>query len=73
VGNINSNTKSITDLQNSKVNTADYDTTVSNLNNLTEKVSTLEKNTVTTELINQTKNECENLKEVTYEELSTLI
>ena len=73
VGNINSNTKSITDLQNSKVNTTDYDTTVSNLNNLTEKVSTLEKNTVTTELINQTKNECENLKEVTYEELSTLI
>ena len=73
VGNINSNTKSITDLQNSKVNTADYDTTVSNLNNLTEKVSALEKNTVTTELINQTKNECENLKEVTYEELSTLI
>ena len=72
-GNINSNTKSITDLQNSKVNTIDYDTTVSNLNNLTEKVSTLEKNTVTTELINQTKNECENLKEVTYEELSTLI
>lgn len=72
-GNINSNTKSITDLQNSKVNTTDYDTTVSNLNNLTEKVSTLEKNTVTTELINQTKNECENLKEVTYEELSTLI
>lgn len=73
VGNINTNTKSITDLQNSKVNTTDYDTTVSNLNNLTEKVSTLEKNTVTTELITQTKNECENLKEVTYEELSTLI
>lgn len=73
VENINNNTKSITDLQNSKVNTTDYDTTVSNLNNLTEKVSTLEKNTVTTELINQTKNECENLKEVTYEELSTLI
>lgn len=73
VGNINSNTKSITDLQNSKVNTTDYDTTVSNLNSLTEKVTTLEENTVTTELINQTKNECENLKEVTYEELSTLI
>lgn len=73
VGSINSNTKSIIDLQNSKVNTTDYDTTVSNLNNLTEKVSVLEKNTVTTELINQTKNECENLKEVTYEELSTLI
>ena len=73
IENINSNTESITDLQNSKVNTTDYDTTVSNLNNLTEKVSTLEKNTVTTELINQTKNECENLKEVTYEELSTLM
>ena len=73
IENINSNTESITDLQNSKVNTTDYDTTVSNLNNLTEKVTTLEENTVTTELINQTKNECENLKEVTYEELSTLI
>lgn len=73
VGNINSNTESITDLQNSKVNTTDYNTTVSNLNNLTEKVTTLEENTVTTEVINQTKNECENLKEVTYEELSTLI
>lgn len=73
IENINSNTESITDLQNSKVNTTDYDTTVSNLNNLIEKVTTLEENTVTTELINQTKNECENLKEVTYEELSTLI
>ena len=73
VGNINNNTTEITNLQNSKVNVSEYNSTVSNLNNLAAKVDTIKENTVSIEVINQTKNECENLKEVTYEELSTLI
>ena len=73
VGNINNNTTEITNLQNSKVNVSEYNSTVSNLNNLAAKVDTIKENTVSIEVINQTKTECENLKEVTYEELSTLM
>lgn len=73
VENINNNTTEITNLQNSKVNVSEYDNTVFNLNNLAAEVDAIKENTVSIEVINQTKNECENLKEVTYEELSTLI
>lgn len=73
VENINNNTTEITNLQNSKVNVSEYNSTVSNLNNLAAKVDTIKENTVSIEVINQTKTECENLKEVTYEELSILI
>lgn len=73
VENINNNTTEITNLQNSKVNVSEYNSTVSNLNNLAVEVDTIKENTVSIEVINQTKSECENLKEVTYEELSTLI
>ena len=73
VENINNNTTEITNLQNSKVNVSEYNSTVSNLNNLVAEVDTIKENTVSIEVINQTRSECENLKEVTYEELSTLI